>query len=910
MNKFLLATAASLALAVNQGWSTADTYTIYGNQTVTVPPTVDATNFVNLGVLSIATVYPFDFSNVQNFTNRNYMNNYGGIIGPITPTVGTFSPGFVFDTAPSGAGVRKMARSFYNAPMVPAGIATVYAGTHVVVSATNIVNRGLLEVGTPGLISLEGHKVDIGRSMLQVDRPLLNEGIQDLYRNFGTNRLNPATSFVEATPNGLLGPTTPVYQVIYPPNLTNNTVMSLRDFNFGSSNSVTGTEFTYEGGTNRTVQIVFVRNLNTNITVTVESVGGTPTDIGSITVQWAAAATNTSGQFYQNTIYLTDTYGANPTNVYITNGAVIHPANFDVSRSGFIGFGDTGAPFVNKPVDFWGTPPVITNALYAANGVSISSGTAGPNQSPAMAGGRVEVYAKDTLDMTYSRVEAYGYLKLQSTNHFIGAAAASTAAIQTPYADISLGSTNGQLQVNGLMPDSVSRLSGTIDVYSAYWTNSVVFGGGTNTVLFNVVMVDSFLTDTVAPEIFTLGLRSTNVVISDTLNVTTNLQIQARSLTLQDSGELNLSGAITDWAGSAPGLVALTNLGSIFSLSDLNFTGRNTNGSDRPYSNLHNEGVLEGASISIKAGNIENLGSLFADYGPVGLVATTNAILADAGIISAPFGDITIAAQNLFITNHVLAPGRSITLAVTNNLVAGPNSWTVYDGFNLLVKPTAGDLLNVQVNYFTTDFQETTTYWAGNDFGPVAAGFSNNAALGSLTLDGGLYSLFIFSGVGPSSNALYVDVLYLSNFATNRDSAGNLTSIQVNPGMKIYFSQAYMDDGLGNFVDVTSELAGKNDGAFGQVSHSGPLSVPIPPVTISPAIKVVVEKSPQLRSLVSWQTPAKATNYLYYVANPYSQNWQLLTNFVSGTTSNAVTIVDPGLSSSRFYRVKVDVPAN
>jgi hypothetical protein len=201
------------------------------------------------------------------------------------------------------------------------------------------------------------------------------------------------------------------------------------------------------------------------------------------------------------------------------------------------------------------------------------------------------------------------------------------------------------------------------------------------------------------------------------------------------------------------------------------------------------------------------------------------------------------------------------------------------------------------------DYQEVISTWAGADLGPTAAGYTNNAALGRLTLDGGTDAIFTFTGTGPSSNAIYVDVLALENSAANTNAAGDLVALNLNPGMKIYFSQAFA-----NSTDITSALAGKNGGGLVRLTHVGPLSIskPAPPVNVD--LKVNIALSPTPRSLVTWNTATGATNYLYYIEQPFATNWQVLTNFVS-PAAGPVTVTDENLKSSRFYKVRVDLPA-
>lgn len=885
MKKISLAITASVALSVS-GWCASDTFTIFGNQTITTPPVVDATNFVNLGSLSIFTISPFDFSNVQNYTNRGFMDN-------------SFS-GFRFDNAPSGSGYRKMAKTFYNAPSVTNGSGRVTGGTHVLVSATNVINRGLLQVGSSGLVSIEGKRVDISRSKVITD-VVSSPGATDNYWFFGTNDLNPSESFVLDFPNA-------IYDVIYPPNFTNSFFMQLIDFGLTPEPALTASEFTYEAGSNRTVQIVFVRNFNTNLTVSIEAQGGTPRRLGVPTVEWSAAGTNVLGGAITNALYLTDTYGSNPTNILLNFGGIRRPANFTLSSSSFsFGTGDVGVPFTDKASDFWGSPDVVSNAIYSAWGATIAGGTSSGTTSPRFSGGRVEISASEVFDTSLAQLSAASYIKVNSTNHLVTPPLAFPA-FSAPYMDLALGSTNGQLNVQSLVPETLPGIIGSVDVYSARWTNSVDFGGSTNSVVFNVILVDSALVSEIRPTILDLSLRSTNVVISDVLNVQSNLQIKAQSLTIADTGLIGMGYTTTPWPSAAPDIRTLTNSGTIYSDHDLFFKGINANGSDRPYRTFWNAGLAQAAALTVQSTNIVNSGLLYAGYGPVTLTASSNVVLGDGGSIGAPFADLTISCQNFAVTNHFLEIGRAFNLSVTGSLSAGPNSWTVYDGFNLWSKPTTGDLAQVSVTQSAQDFQEMTSTWAAKDFGPVATGFTNNAALGSLTLDGGLYSLFIFNGTGPSSNALYVDVLTLKSYATNFDAGSNLVAVSVSPGMKIYFGKAFIDDGLGGLTEVTSQLAGNSGGQFGNVPHSGPLTPAKPAVIPSPVLRVAVEKSPTVRSLISWETPPSVTNYLYCSPQPFGASWQLVTNFVSGPAGGTVIVPDPGLTGSKFYKLQIKAP--
>ena len=922
MKRLFLTAVFSVAVA-NAGWATSGSYINYGS--VTTPPVIDATNFVNFGLFSIDTAVPYDFSNVRNYTNRNVMRN--GILDQLIFVGGggllLGSPGFRFDTAPSTTGSRYMAANFYNAPLAGNNStnARIYADYQLFVSATNIVNRGLLGVSEYGLISLQGKNVDVGRGILQVgalsQRTLLNpEAMFDQQWAVGNVRSSPATEIT------VLNPRTPVYDVTlftgssflpYTPSRA-----SLFTLGLGTVVSAMGTQFI---ATNGVIQIIFLRNQNTNVPAQI--INPTPSAFRpSInTIIWSSAGTNAFGDAITNFITLNDTLGSNPTNDAFTlhypfaspppssipiDPPTQQPTNFTILRSStaLLPAVGTNTPFAvpGNLLQFWGPGP-ITNK-YSAYKVKISTTTMDAIQitNTRTGPGRVELTADKVLDLNLARVDGLNYMKISSTNHFNGS---SNASISVTYADLSLGSTNGSLNATGLLNPVIPRINGTIDCYSAVWTNDVPAGAVTNSVIFNVLFVDANLQGFTAPEMFNLSLRSTNVTIGDNYIIHDNLWLDTERLTLTSNAVLDIRRDDIVWANAAPRIKSLTNGGSITVPNELRFIGHNANGSDRPYNDFVNSGSVSATAITIDSANVINSGSFQSSVGPIFIQSSSNVLLPEGGTLTAFFEGVDIACRDLYVTNHNLEIGRSLSLSVTNSLNAGENFWQVYDGFNLWRKPATGDLAETEIWDTAFPYAEVLHTWAGADLGPTAGGFTNNAALGALDLDGGPFSLFTFSGAGPSSNALYVDVLYLLNSATNRDASGNLTALNLNPGMKIYFAQAFIDDGFGGLTDITSELT--NNVGLVQVTHVGPLSFKpankVAPLNID--LRVSVQVTPTPKSVVTWNTSLGATNYLYYMDPQQGAAWQILTNFVS-TVQGAVSHADQGLQSSRFYKVRVD----
>jgi hypothetical protein len=145
--------------------------------------------------------------------------------------------------------------------------------------------------------------------------------------------------------------------------------------------------------------------------------------------------------------------------------------------------------------------------------------------------------------------------------------------IQSPYSDLNLGVTNGFLTVSNLLSPQIPNWSGNIQAWSTRWV--AVVGGVTND--FRVLIVGSQLTPTTLAQVQDLFMHSTNIVISDALNVTRTLSADAQSLTLTTNGpgvgatsldgELNLFSSGILWPSALPNMSWLTNNGAIRTLN-------------------------------------------------------------------------------------------------------------------------------------------------------------------------------------------------------------------------------------------------------------------------------------------------------------------------------------------------------
>lgn len=923
-----------------------------------IPLQVDATNFVINNYFSINFT---NFFQPQLYTTDNTLNftNNGSIVG---------NTGFQFDwfgkTNALGVKGHKLAANFVNNGTILCGsgnntntffnLFLLSPGLpKLVINATNVSLRSSTNtVGVDGLIAVTGKNVDLNRAKIHLegfeDTPTnifgflpTVPGMSAAYWGVGTNTMNANGNFTATTPF------TPGHAVNLPGGFFGFRQLALPNAAF----YVDG----YIIGTNRFVQGVFIRNTNTSI---INNVYFPFVDVP--VVEWIGRQTNqVSGAVTTNLMYLADDFGTFFTNGLYTNfsyytaaGTAI-PFNYTFTPTppfSFFGLGPAAAPA--SPIGIF-DPVVITNE-YAAFGAVFSPTTVRFDDLPIAARdvtnlpGRIQITADANLDMTLARISGPNYMGLRATNHV---KSTSGARISVPLSDISLATTNGRLAITNLLYPVVQRFTGEVDLYSARWTNN--FGGLSTT--YAVLFVDSQL-DSVAPsqvQDLTLtvrdvqpnvALRSTNVVISDILNVIRRLKIETVGLTITTNqqpaatprGELNLLTSEFTWSAAFPQLRYLTNAGGISAQNALSL------GDTTPYEVFVNSGALVSDGSLIFAKYFENRGAVTTRPGLGSLTLEATTAKFENGVFAATNGAVSIAASSLVISNSLLYSGRELSVGATDLLTdtgsTNVNNWYAGGGFSLTTKPAVGDLLKTTVSTTVPAEVEAVSRWAGEDRGCSTAGYTNNAALGRLILNGGDNSQFTFTPIG-TGRAIYVDYLELQNFTTNRDAGGNFVGIQIDPEMKVYFAQA-----VANGVSIAEKLDKQNGGRFCWVSdYAGFYSstnVIYPDGTtnlfnaalvgscnldsdgdglvncsdttpiLRPqdlALSVSLVTSPAPKAQVSWQSGPYAANTVYYSTNANANNWKVLTNFVSGAVGGRVSIndaVSPG--GPRYYRVRVD----
>lgn len=879
MKRFLLSGFLALALApLSQGQPTGS-YINNGTIITNIPPAIDATNFVNNGIFDIAlnailtnSIGAFgsiailnaqpalDFSDVLFYTNRGIMS---------------CDTGFLFNTQPSGTGTPHRAAVFgnsnlgqidagsANSPITSASVFFLGNLPQLTVSATNVVNTGVLDVGVNGLLTVDGETLNLSRGILNIEglssfSTIFTGGLFfgasfnfGIFPNYWGDGLE--TNAILASSFTLSNASTSFHKVT-------NTLFQAGFVQVAPANAQGFANINFIDVSNITYQLVIVGNANTNVGIDCRfefastNIGGPGPDFAVPIIQWSSTTTNNLGVITSNALYLADGFGAFTNLQVVTNGfsqntsPQLIPFNYTFSES-FPGY--NLLPTGNSLYDPTIIPFLPETNAYTAYGVNVQAVTFQPDptvpgQTVTNVPGRIVINADKYLDLTRATLSGPNYLNLVSTNHFVGC---TNAQITSPFMDINLGSTNGQMGISNLVAPYIPRLNGPIDMYSARWTN--IIAGVTNR--FHVLFVASDLAPTALPQVMNLTLRSTNVVISDILNVASSLLINARNVTIssnspgspEPTGQLNTFTPDIIWTNSFPILQNVTNWGSISMSNTVYFLGARqspyySSNFSEPYQSFVNHGPINASGIFVWANYFEDSGSnyaitnfnnstvttngpnFFSSFGPITIIAGT-ANISNGNFTAAFGGDINISSGNLTISNTTLQAFGTLNLAITNALNdTGTNSsnfWLFADGMNLPILPSTGDLLGTTITNTAPANLEVDNLWAGQDRGATVDGFLNNAAVGHLVLDGGSRSSsFLFSGP-TATNAIYVDLIELKDGATNRSPVfvdgqivQSYTAVDASPGMTIYFA-----DAIASGEDISEKLNGNVTASGGHV---------------------------------------------------------------------------------------------
>lgn len=942
------------------------------NLSTVTNPSLDATTVVNIGTIN-AVDTSFGLFLFQTINNLNFTNTISGrMIGDV---------GFDLQFVTSDGGSRAPASAIVNQGFISADT--------ILLSATNLVNSGQLRASSAGVLQLQGRNVDVKRSVLSAaDSSTISSlglggrfvdtngvvtyrnssAVTDLYWGAGTNNVmrgRGAGLFLPGLNFSLMPP-----QIVSPSHEVQSLGTGLGSFS--SSGQIFGTNFipfvrTTRQGTNVFVQVVYVQtnSANTNLSVDVRFAslsgggGGNGTFFSGVTpvVRFSTFGSDiTTGTFYTNNLYFADFINTFTNSVLSDNtqASSSRPAVYDLTRDSFsyesvfsslFSF-TTNAVLTNN---FFYEPgfdqDTITNNFYAGYRAAVGNASFGPGTAayvphlddPTNYPGRVDIIANN-LDLTSSRIRAENFVSIRTDNLISSAG----TLIEAPFIQLDISNTNSTLTLTNFAPAEVSRLNGTLSFYSTTWTNNLTNASPAQTYRYHVLIVDASQLAGVTPvTLQEFTARGTNVVINNPLNIGRAVQVNSPAVTFSASSTLILpSLAITN--------LTVTNFPVVEFFTNHGFISVPVQcllGSDRPtpITSFVNRGLISANSIEISASNFESSGTNqtvgFGSGvgGPISIRADTAKLDgATAGGLLSAGGSILIAANDIKLRNHRFATSGTLVLSPTNSLTdvgaSGSNRIDVALGFALTVKPTTGDLLGTTI-YTTAPFiGDVPHYWAGVDYGPVAAGYSNNAAVGRLLLDTG-NSLFainrlVFSGTG-AANALYVDYLDLAGTLTN-DLAGHLV---IDTNMVIYFANANvspetLDGQLGGRLRWVKDYAGLNTGVDVQLSDGRTVKVNVGKLNsqvldsdadgivnasdLNPFDGIVINSRvtftnvPPLTAFVSWEAAAQTVYRVEVNTNLLSGTWQHLANFTnSATTNRVVTFSDvvPAGGTERFFRI-------
>jgi hypothetical protein len=318
----------------------------------------------------------------------------------------------------------------------------------------------------------------------------------------------------------------------------------------------------------------------------------------------------------------------------------------------------------------------------------------------------------------------------------------------------------------------------------------------------------------------------------------------------------------------------------------------------------------------------------------------TNIVFTGAASIVAN-GDINITASTMSLSNALLQAGTSVEGSVIINASqrltdAGPgktNYLIASGGMRVPVRPSQfSDLMGTYAVIRETNGSEVVITWDGKNLGPTINGYSNNLALGKLTLDGAPGTFFHFVGVPSKDNAIYVDYLELLNNATN---FADPSVFSFDANFKIYFAHANIAAGRLNGAQnnhirwvpwFTGPLSTTN------ITYPSGLTYPVnislatypdfdsdgdgipnhkdsTPIYTADNINLAIDRGQTNRMLLSWQALASSTSYLEYKPSITASTWQLLRS-TTAPSNMRITVPDNALTgrTQRIYRVRVDLP--
>lgn len=961
---------------------------VYENRGEASSPQIDATVFLNRGTFAVSSGdLPYQTQNTLAYTNFAGATISG-------------SRGFWFDLVdtnglhrPSAHWVNQGTISF-SAPTFSFGFGGGGGGTSIgssgglfsspdtswiLVDATNIVNRGGLTVDGNGLIRLRGSSVNLSRSGLRagVDpfaplRPGVslglsyqNElGITDNHWGVGLNNLlDPAAvgpyDLAVLTGNPANSGPHEVLDASGFTNLVTLPLLSQATNVFAVTNA--------PSPTNWVIQAVFINTNSTDAAFKIDVKFGAVRD-SSVPggrmpiIRYSFEDVDTiTAEPYTNFVYVLDTLGGITNSVLQTNRSTRidqKPSNFIVTRvtprewaaatgTNAIFRGDLfyNSTYASQTVTNWysGYSVDIGEGGGATGGFSFATNIPEvdhPTNKPA----RIEIEA-DRLDLSLARFRSEGLLSVKA-KELVG----TPFKLDATVVNMDLGLSSGSLNVTNLIQPLVRRFNGTVNLYSAIWTNLALIPAPdpatpgsfiTNTIEIrcHALIVDHLFATRVPVETYRFVAKAPQVVLSDRVSAVEGFVIDSPNIDIRASLDAQTN-VIT--SASFPSVVNLTNRAQLTTTVALRLGG-----TTNPVPYFENSGNISGATVDVDAKSALHSGEISSFVGD--LTLNVGNLKLEAGSVLSR-AHLLINADDFKLTGSRLQAGyeaRNLNTGNTNYFngqlrlnvgtrltdggVGASNAITVYDGFHLLRKPSEGDLLGTTITSKVSRFAESYNTWAAADLGAEAAGFSNNSALGRLVLDGRPLSLFTFASATGSKAALYVNHLIFTNYTTNVSLALN-----ISPEFTLYFADSNLNpdqlDGLldgrlrwvkgyagagsstavtlstGRVVMMNRALVASetedsdNDGVPNALD-----SAPFEPASLKIAVRLVNE--PTKAAEISWAGTPGERYRVEYSHRLEGGEWEGLTSLVNEAVNpGAVSVIDASSDPEkpRFYRVIQD----
>lgn len=868
-------------------------------------PQIDAAAFYNDGTISLVENLPFSTMNTRNFTNRGIMAS---------------APGWQLDYS-SVAG-RQMMDTFVNEGTIEAedfGGFTVITGgngqnsvisaqnptSYLLLSATNLVSRGILNVGPGGLLKINAKKADLSRSAVRsgssiftgvgtgggTDFPyndgtnfIAAQGILDQYWAVGTNqalvtaRGNPlnlnSRQFDVPFPRG---PSHEVQTVLGSSNIFSISQVPIRQ---PTTNRYTGFVYTNSlGSSNVIIQVVLLAtNLNNrSVSSTVRwAPGGMGARIPIVKID-APAYDTALNVNVTNSLYVWDDIMTRSNSFISLNDDYFtgRPVNYRVSKSPLPGWANatnSNSFFIYDNHVFnplWNSS-TVTNG-YTAYAFTVdrgsSSGLSGlfnnfPTRGfsignpytpafydPTNLAGRVEIHA-DELDLSRTRMRGQNYLRVDSPKVTMD----QNTIVDAPYISLDMANPSGELSLRGSIASSVDRITGEIYLWTGTWSNSVVtFSTSGQTTTSNTVTIlqqlwivdDENITKSVSVGVTEANLKATNIVVSDPLQVIRGLRFEGRNVTLNNS--LTLAQTLVDLGPTNfLGTVNLTNNGSVFNAGN---TSLGMAPGD-PLSVFNNSGSWYSYTAEWDVDQLINSGTIFGVEGPVSLAANNGDI--KFGSILSNF-DVRLRFNNLDAAFSTIGAGDFTTLSGIPNLLPGRLYITVTNhisdgGFGANNTWDVTDGFELTVKPVTGDLLGTQIGSRGFQFREVTHKWAgeDRGLSASGFIDNAALDTLVLSGQVLSTFTFETvtgnNALYVRTLDLEGYATNVVNALKIKPGMKIYFGEAKLN---GTIVPA-SQL----DGLFADAgAPNGRLRQLTPPaadtvtVTLSSGQTVTVGKS-------------------------------------------------------------------